>query len=303
MKNRYNGKLVVRSLLFTAGHNDRYIQKAFATKSDAIVLDLEDAVPHNRKEEARCKIKNVLETEVEDNRPLFVRINPLESGHTLKDLDVVAHKNLDGFVYPMVRTEDDIKVFDAQLTLKEKLLGLDRNHFKIIALIETPEAVMNVYSIAKASERIVGLLFGSEDFLAEIQGLHGKDGRSILVPRHLVSMAAKSANILALDTPYVNIGDVEGLKVHIKQAKELGFDGMLAMSPKELEIINEYYTPSIAEINDAKEMVRLADDAVKENKGIAVYNGRFVSPPTLSYARKLLDRFMAIEDFEMFNKK
>ena len=173
MKIKYNKKLVHRTLLFTAGHNPKYLKKSFETDADAIVFDLEDAVPYNKKEEARVILKEFLSKDLPDNRPVYVRINPLNSGLTLLDIDAVVSPNINGFVYPMAYSSRDLIAFDAQLSLKEQVLNLPKKYFDIIVLIETTESILNLKDIATASDRIVGLLFGSEDFLAEQEGEHG----------------------------------------------------------------------------------------------------------------------------------
>lgn len=302
VKEQYKGKFVARTLLFTAGHNWHYLQKAFESDADVVVLDLEDAVPAAKKEVARETIIKVLDSDLPDKRPVFVRINPMETGDTLKDLDVVADPRLYGFVYPKAYNAKDVEVFDAQLTMKEKNLGIENGHFKIIVLLETPESVLNAHEIAKASNRVVGLLFGSEDFLAEIEGEHGHEGRSILTPRHMVSMAARAAGVVPIDTPYVNIGDMEGLKIHIKQAKELGFEGMLVMTPKEIELVKNSYTPAQKEVDKAREILSLSEETNKADRGISVKKGLFISPPTVSRAKKILARMEKIEAFESYIK-
>ena len=298
MSKPYPGRWVLRTLLFTAGHINKYIRKAFTSNADCIVLDLEDAVPDGSKEFAR---NNIVENAVKfktDNYPVMVRINPMESGLTLLDLDTVACREIDGFIYPKAYCADDVKAFDAQLTLKEKTLGLEHGHFDIVALIETPKAVLNAYEIAIASPRVVGLLFGSEDFLTDIEGFHGPEGRSILCPRHLISMAARAAGIVPIDTPYVHVRDDEGLRAHITQASELGYEGMLVMSPRQIEIAREAYTLSEEKVTRAREMVRLAEEAAEANRGIAVSGGVFISPPTLKRSKNLLRRYEAIKAFE-----
>lgn len=299
----FQGDFVARTLLFTAAHNNHYIDRAFSSDADVIVLDLEDAVPPSKKREARENVITVLNSDLIDRRPIFVRINPMDTGDTLHDLDTVADERLYGFVYPKACSAKDMEVFDAQLTLKEKNLGIATGHFKIIALLETSEAVLNAYAIAKSSQRVVSLLFGSEDFLADIEGDHGVEGRSILVPRHLISMAARAANIVPIDTPYVNIGDEEGLKRHLKQAKELGFEGMLVMSPKEIELVRDNYTPSATEVSKAKDIIQLSEETHEADRGISVKRGMFISPPTVYRAQKLLQRKKKIDIFETFIKK
>lgn len=300
MREKFNGPLVLRTLLFTAGHNEKYINKAFTTDADCIVFDLEDAVPGSKKTLARVMIKKILQSDIIDNRPLFVRINPLDTGLTLLDLDETACGSLDGFIYPKAYNEDDIKVFAAQLALKEKHLGLKNGHFDIIVLMETPEAILNAKEIAFASPRVKGLLFGSEDFLADMEGSHGPGGRSLLAPRNIVSMAARAAGIIAIDTPYVHIQDEDGLHEHIQQAKELGYEGMLIMSPRQLSIAKAAYTPSSEDVLNARKIVKLAEEATRQDRGIARYNDIFISPPTLRQVIKILERHEKIIAFENY---
>ncbi len=300
MTKPYPGPWILRTVLFTAGHIDRYLQKAFTSDADCIVLDLEDAVPESKKGFARNNIVECATKHLNSKYPVMVRINPMESGLTLLDLDQVACKEIDGFVYPKAYLADDVKAFDAQLTLKEQVLGLEHGHFDIIVLMETPESILNAYEIATASPRVVGLLFGSEDFLADMEGSHGPGGRPILCPRHIISMAARAAGIAAIDTPYVQVHDDEGLRTHIAQAKELGYEGMLVMTPRQIDIAREMYTPAETKVEEAREMVKLAEEAVASDRGIAVSRGVFISPPTLKRHKNLLRRYNAIKAFEEF---
>lgn len=302
MSKQYPGPWILRTVLFTAGHIEKFIKKSFSVGADCIVLDLEDAVPDNQKEFARHMIKNTVQSPAaKANRvPIMVRVNPLESGLTLEDLDTVACEEICGFVYPKAYTADDIKAFDAQLALKERILGLEPGHFDIIVLIETPRAVLNAYNIATASPRVIGLLFGCEDYLTDMEGTHGPEGRSLLCPRHLMSMAARAAGITPIDTPYVQVHDDEGLKKHITQAAELGYEGMLVMSPRQIEIAKSMYTPTEETVLEAREMVALATEAASENRGIAVSKGVFISPPTLKRSQKIIKKYDEIMAFEAF---
>lgn len=300
MKNKYSGKLIHRSFLFTPAHNEKFLAKSFQTDADTIIFDLEDAVPNNKKANARDILSDFLSQKMPDDRPVYVRINPIESGLTLLDLDAVICENINGFVYPMSNTAEDMIAFAAQLTLKETVLGLPKNYFDIIALIETPQGVLNLKEIVNASDRIVGLLFGSEDFLAKQGGRHGTDGSGIEVPRHLIAMTAKAAGILAIDTPYVDVHNYEGLREHINQALDLGFEGMGVMTPKQIPIIKDMYSPSKEDVRKAKEIVSIYTEAEKNNKGIAVKNGIFVSPPTLKAAHRILKRIEEVAEYENF---
>lgn len=294
MTKPYDGPWSLRTLLFVPGHIDKMLAKAPGTDADCVVLDLEDAVPIDEKANARVKIREVLESGLYARKTVFSRINPLESGLTLKDLEGVACEELHGFVYPMAYTADDIKNFDAQLRLIEAHKDLPRGHFSIIVLIETPLAALNAYELATASDRVVGLLYGCEDYLAEIEATYGANYETLHTPRSLVVMGARAAGVVPIDTPYVKVHDIEGLEVFAQQARDLGMDGMLVMTPKQIETAHRIYTPSAEAVEYARVVVEEAEKASKEGRGILVVDGKFISPPTLKAARKLLARHVAI---------
>ena len=302
MSQECNNLPVLRTLLFTPGHNRKLIDKAFNSEADCVVLDLEDAVPDDCKQSAREGIRDVLENRTNYCQTVMVRINPLESGLTLLDLDEVACRQLDGIIFPKAYHADDIKAFDAQLTLKEKTLGLETGHFRLIILIETPESVLNALEMTKASSRVIGLLYGCEDFLTDMEGLHGPGGRSLQVPRHLTSMAARAAGVIPIDTPYVQVHNEQGFDDHLLQGRELGFEGILVMTPRQIPQARKMFTPSDEEITEAKNLVALAAEADGEAKGIAVSGKTFISPPTLKRAHKIIRRISAIEEYERRRK-
>ena len=302
MSKPYEGSWIIRTFLFVPGHIDKMLVKGANSDADCVSLCLEDAVPKEEKENARRNIREVLEKGLYKKKTVFVRINSIETGLTLKDLEGVACKELNGFVYPMAYTPDDIKAFDAQLSLTENHLDLVKGHFSIIVLIETPLAVLNAYEIARASDRVVGLLFGCEDYMAEMESRYSEDERSLFVPRSMVAMAARSAGIEAIDTPYVQVYDSEGLKRFATLGCDLGMSGMLVMTPRQIDIVQECYTPSREKIEYATEVVESAERARKKGRGIVVVNDKFISPPTLKQAKKLLDRVNAIKHLEDFKK-
>lgn len=300
MKKPYKGPWVMRTFLFVPGHIEKFLKKASQAEADCIAFCLEDAVPHNEKETARKLIRKILSEGFFANKPVFVRINSMDTGLTLRDLEAVACKELDGFVYPMAYTPDDVKSFDAQLSLIENQLNLEKGHFSIVVLIETPLAVLKAYEIATASKRVVGLLFGCEDYMAEMESRYSVEERSLFAPRSMVAMAARAAGVEAIDTPYVKVHDLDGLKRFATLGRDLGMSGMLVMSPRQMDIVRECYTPCREEIETATEIVQAADEAAKEGRGIVIVKGNFVSPPTVKQSRKLLKRLDDISTAETY---
>lgn len=290
--------MVMRTFLFVPGHIDTMLNKSNKVDADCIAFCLEDAVPLLKKEEARVKVKRTLENTDFKNKNIFVRINSMDTGLTLLDLEAVACENLDGFVYPMANTEDDIKIFSAQLNLIEHQKGLKIGHFSIVVLIETPLAVINAYALAKASDRVVALLFGCEDYMADMESRYSENEMSLFVPRSNVAIAARAAGVEAIDTPYVDMKNYDGLKKFAEMGRDLGMSGMLVMSPKQIPVIKESYTPSADEIHAAETVVDGEKMAKESGRGIVVVDGNFVSPPTIKQARKLLRRASLIEKHE-----
>jgi len=290
--------MVMRTFLFVPGHIDSMLSKAPNVDADCIAFCLEDAVPAINKVEARVKVRKALDEGGFGNKNLFVRINSMDTGLTLLDLDAVACKNLSGFVYPMANNADDIRNFSAQLSLIEHQHGLEVGSFSIVVLIETPQAVINAYELAQASERVVALLFGCEDYMAAMESRYAENEMSLFVPRSNVAIAARAAGVEAIDTPYVNMDDYTGLKRFASTGRDLGMSGMLVMSPKQIPIIKECYSQSVEEVEIAESIVNASKLAARQGKGIVVVDGNFVSPPTVKQSKKLLERALLVKSFE-----
>jgi len=302
MRNKYPGRPVLRTPLIVAGNNEKYIQKAFSSDCDAIVLDLEDGVPELFKEEARKMIMKTLNSPIVDHRPIFVRLNSLETGKTKLDVEGVACENLDGFLYTKPYTDGDIIIFDEMLSHREEQLGLPSGHFKIIVIVETPMSIVHVFDIAKSSKRLIGLLFGAEDLLGDMEGFHGPDGRSLHSSRSQVLMACRATGLIPIDTPYIQVRNDEGLRKFIQPALELGYEGMLLISPSQIPIAKEMYTPLKDKVNDAYEMDSIAKKTDKIGRGVSIHKKLFISPPTLKRAKNIIKRYESICEFEKYGK-
>ena len=161
---------VVRSLLFVPGHMEEMIAKAARSQADCLALDLQDGVPPDKKATARKTTRETLESGFFRRRRVLVRLNHPTTGLTESDIDGVACAALDGFIYPMASTPQEIIDLDGMLSQKERELGLKGGHFAALILIETPLGLLNAYAIARASKRVVSLLFGAEDYLTAIHG-------------------------------------------------------------------------------------------------------------------------------------
>lgn len=289
MENAKRKKWLLRSMLFVPGHIDRYLEKAPQTGTDALILDLEDAVPAEEKSNARKNLRQKIQSGLFQNIPTFVRINDRESGLLLEDLRAVALPQVDGFVFPKVNYNGDIVFYSELLEQIERDSDMPVGKFAIVALMETSSGVLNALSIAQASNRVIALAFGCEDFIANLQGFHTREGHSIFVPRAHIVMAARAAGCEPIDTVYLDIRDMEGLANEAMFSKELGFSGMLILHPDQIEVAHRYYSPSDEQIADAQEMLRLNEEAHRQGRGVAFLNGKFIGPPLVIGAKQIME--------------
>jgi len=282
-------EFLLRSLMFVPSHNQKLMNSALKTKADVLLLDIEDSVqPVTNKQIARDTIISFLSQGKFSDRKIFPRVNDRESGELLKDVTQLTIKGIDGFMYPKSKGGEDVYFFDKLLETIEYEKGFPAGTFKIIPLIETASAVINVQEICLASKRVVAVAFGSEDFITDLEGIHDTDHTSLFTPRAMIAMAARGAGIIPIDTVHVRVHDMEDLEVNLKVSKNLGFEGMMVLNPKEIELVHQYYSPTEEEVNDALEMVQLSKDSEITGEGVAIKNGKFIGPPMLKAARKII---------------
>lgn len=288
--------LLMRSLMFVPAHNETLIESALRRDADVLLLDIEDSVqPVENKQIARDNIIKYLKAGKFDNRVIFPRVNDRESGQLLKDVYQLAFEGVDGFMYPKAKKGEDIYFFGKLLETIEYEKKLPLHTFKIIALIETPGAVMNIQDICTACpERLVGVAFGCEDFMTELGGQHDSEGQSIFTPRAMIAMGAKANNVLPIDTVHIKVHDLEDLEKNLILSRKLGFEGMLVLNPKELPLVHQYYSPSEEHVQWAKEMLELSEEAVKQGKGVAMKDNKFIGPPMVKMAKDILSKVKLI---------
>ena len=281
----------MRSLLFVPGNSRKLLDHASKTSADIVLPDIEDSVSSDEsKESARRLVAEYVEDRRFLGKPIFPRINSRDSGHLLKDLSCLTLDGVSGFVYPKSSSAEDIFFFDRLLETFEWEKKIQVGHFKIIPLIETPGAVVRVDEICKASDRVIAIAFGCEDFIAELEGQRDPEDQSIFVPRALIAMAARANGIVPIDTVHVKVHEFEDLKRSLSLAKKLGFEGMLALNPKEISYIHEVFTPSKSELEAAREMIRLSEAIGEKGMGVALQDQQFVGPPFVRGARRILSR-------------
>lgn len=290
-------EFLMRSLMFVPAHNNKLMDSALRRDADVLLLDIEDSVqPEENKQIARDNIKEYLFTGKLASRIVFPRVNDRESGHLLQDVYQLTIPGIAGFMYPKAKKGGDIYFFGKLLETIEYEKSIPLNTFKIIALIETPSAVMNIQEICSvAPERLIAVAFGCEDFMTELGGKHDGDYQSIFTARAMIAMGAKANNVIPIDTVHIKVHDLEDLERNLIVGRNLGFEGMLVLNPKELSLVHQYYSPTEEEVEWAIEMLQLADEAKAQGKGVAVKDNKFIGPPMVKMATNILEKNCLIQ--------
>jgi citrate lyase subunit beta / citryl-CoA lyase len=294
-----NKKLIVlRSLMFVPGHNEKLIDSASTSNADALLFDLEDSVqPPSNKPLARKLIVEKLKDEKFNRYLKFVRLNEIETEFFLQDVLQLTQAPIDGFLLSKTNTKEDIIYLHNLLTSIEKERGLEKGSFSIIPILESAKSIVNINEIAIASDRIIALGFGSEDYVSDIKGVRDfGTNLSIEYPRSLVPIVARAYNLEAIDAAYIKVHDLEGLETHLNIGKTLGYSGMWVLHPKQNEPVNRVFSPTEQEYYDAKEFLRLYQEAQKINKGVAIIEGKFVGPPLITKSKDIIARVELIEE-------
>lgn len=282
--------------MFVPAHNQKLLDSSVRRDADVLLLDIEDSVPPVDKQVARDNVKEFVKRSDLNGKLIFPRVNDRESGELLRDLYQLTIKGVSGFMYPKSEKEEDVYFVGKLLETIEYEKGLPIGTFKLIPLIETAGAVVNIKEICTACTRVVAVAFGCEDYVTSLKGKHDDEGQSIFFARNMIVNAARAAGILPIDTVHIKVHDLVDLERNLQISKNLGFEGMLVLNPKELPLVNQYFSPSESEVAWAKEMVDLAEEAVREGKGVAVKDNKFIGPPMLKMARNILAKQKEIDN-------
>ena len=279
---------LLRTLLFIPGNRERMIEKAKALRPDAVIFDLEDAVPTAEKESARRMVADVLATGGFGTVRTFVRVNATTTPLLPADLDAVVSPGLFGIVLPKVEYPEEVEQVHLMLQEREDRLGLAPGHTRILPIIETVRGVLSLSRIAGCHERLLGLSFGAEDFATDLEVARSKEGIEILYPRVQVALYARLTNGVAIDTVFVDVKDEAGLVKDAEMARQLGFKGKYVLHPRQIEVVNRVFTPSEDEIEYARRIVAAYEEAEARGEASVALDGKMIDIPVVERARALL---------------
>ena len=279
-----------RALLFMPGDDLRKITKGAASGVDSVILDLEDGVAVSRKEAARQVIVEALGTLDFGATERLVRLNGLSTGLASDDLRATVGAHPDGYVLPKVESADHVRYISRLLTAAETERGWPLGGIRLLAIVETARGVMRLDEIAQADARLAGLCFGAEDLAGDIGATRTPEGWEVFYARSAVVVAAAAYGLQAIDTPYVDLQNLEGLRADAARAARLGYTGKLAIHPRHLPLIVEAFTPSAEAVAQARRLVAAYREHQAGGTGAFALDGRMVDTPMLRAAERVLAR-------------
>lgn len=283
----------LRSMIFSPGNRLDLVAKGIASGADAVIVDLEDAVPATAKADARRNLAELPASDV----PLYVRINGAQTGHLWDDVVAVGAAGVAGIVVPKADDTSLLTRLDGALTALEHAAGRPAGATEIIPLIESASGVLDCRAILESTGRIRTVLFGSGeqgDLVTDMGCEWTPDGTGLLAARSLVILAARAAGVQPMDAVFMDFRNLDALRDECLLARRTGYVGKVAIHPAQLPVIHDVFTPSAAEVAGQRRILELFDQALASGSASISVDGRMVDYAVAARARSVVRRAEAV---------
>jgi citrate lyase subunit beta / citryl-CoA lyase len=275
-----------RSRLYLPGSEPKYFINAALHGPDAIILDLEDSVHHGEKDAARILVRNTLRAVDFGKCERMVRINQLPAG--LDDLAEIVPESPDLVLLPKTELPEQVAQADRMIDELKDRYGITR-HIWLMPILESALGIENAGAIAQASNNVVALTIGLEDYTADLGVAKTAEGRESLYARSRLVNASRATGVQAIDSVFGDVGDMDGLRRWAKDSRALGFEGMGCIHPAQIPVVHEAFAPSPAEIEKALKIVAAFEEAQQRGLGVVSLGSKMIDPPVVQRAQKLVE--------------
>ncbi len=287
--------LLLRSMLFVPGNNASRIRKAAASAADAVVLDLEDAVPRSEKDNARRIVRDSLSLFAARGAEVFVRVNASSTDLIDRDLEHAIGPGCRGIILPKAEARAEVLKVAERIGELEKESVDQTGSVSIVPLVESARGVLNAPEIGRHA-RVLALAFGALDYTRDM-GVALTEARTELTyPRAFLPVAARALGVAALDAPWFDLNDERGLLRDTTLARDFGFTGKMVIHPRQLEIVNRIFSPSDQEVEQARKVIRAFEGAASGGRGATSLEGRMIDEASYAQAKDLLARAESIRE-------
>jgi citrate lyase subunit beta / citryl-CoA lyase len=272
--------------LYLPGNTPGLMINAGLHSADGIILDLEDSVAPEKKEEARFLVRNALRQIDFRGAERMVRINQGNRG--IEDLHFIIPHNVNLILIPKCETGDYVKRVDEEIAAIKRKLNLTHPVF-LMPIIESALGIENAFEIALATENVVAMAIGLEDYTADLGVTRTFEGMESLYARTRLIVASKAAGIQPIDSVFSDVGDMDGLRQNVSVSKGLGFEGMGCIHPRQISVIRQGFAPDQKEIEKSKKIVMAFETARQQGLGVVALGSKMIDPPVVARAQKTID--------------
>jgi len=281
-----------RSTLFVPATRPQWLERAIGSPADALIVDLEDAVPEADKVSARSTAETHVAALVAAGRDVLVRINPVTSGHWLADLEAIVQPGLVGIAVPKVYRPREVSAVAEALSALEAERGIEPGATDVQPLLETALGMHGAFEILSASERVRSCFAGSArdgDANRELGFRWSRGGEETLTLRATMLIEARAAGVAyPISGTWVDIADLNGLRAFAEQSAGLGYTGMYVIHPSHIEVVNRVFTPSGEQLDRYRAIVEEFERAERSGHGAATFEGAMIDVAMVARARDFL---------------
>jgi citrate lyase subunit beta/citryl-CoA lyase len=280
-------------------NNPRFVEKAHLRGADAIVLDLEDAVPPSEKDTARRLVKDAIELVGRGGADVMVRVNH-EPSLLEADLAASVHRGLHGIFVPKIESADEVRRLEATLSDLESERGIPPGHVKLSLHVETPRGLLNMREIACAGDRAESMSLGVDDYCLQLGIEPSEEGTELLVPLTMMVIVCRAAGLspLGILGTVAGFKDTDGFEKAAVRGRNLGCSGAYCIHPGQVPILNRVFSPAPVEVDHARRAVEAFELGLKQGKAAVSLDGSMVDTPIYKRAKLILERAAAIEQTE-----
>ena len=282
-----------RSILYMPGSNARALEKARSLPTDGVILDLEDSVAPDAKEEARKMVTDALKAGGFGKREILLRVNGADTPWGIEDLVAAATSGADAVLLPKIDSAEQVQEAEALL----KASGAPET-LSIWCMMDPPAGILHAEAIAKASERLEGYVMGTSDLTKDLQAVHTPMRLPMLTSLGICLLAARAFDLAIVDGVYLDLGDEKGFTNACCQGAELGFDGKTLIHPKQVGPANTIFAPSQDEVTFSHKIIDAHKEAAAEGKGVVVVDGKLIENLHVLNAERIVQMSQAIAEME-----
>lgn len=281
-------KRLRRTMLFLSAQRPSLMKDAYVFRADSVIFDLEDAVAENQKDAARFSLYHNLKSVDYGTTERVVRINGLDTPHWREDVRVCVAGGADAIRIAKCERADDVRAVESAIEAAEGEFGTQPGHVLLMAAIESPRGVLNALDICESSPRLFGVAISGGDFRVAMQTKYHPSGVEMAAARGNLLIAARAAGVQCFDTVFTDLDDLDGFAEEVRMNHEMGFDGKSVVSPRQIRIVHDIFTPGQKEIREAERVVRAIRENADAGVGIFQVDGKMLDIAFLAGAERTL---------------